>query len=184
MVLFFCMIVYLFVHLFVCLFIYYLFILFIQSFVYLLCLSIFISIKYKVVCNFWKTSAQLWETLFTLLPLRFWAWASSTEIDKIGRVLAPSSLDQAENWLNYQEKASFLVIFTKSVELIFQSAVSLLRHTAIEGTLVGNQIKLRFKQAISMVCTISSWKWPKCNLGVVHACWYISFERVCICKWD
>ena len=58
------------------------------------------------------------------------------KFDKIGGVLAPKSLAEAENWLNYKEKASFLLIFTKSVEPIFQTAGPILRHTALEGTLL------------------------------------------------
>ena len=42
----------------------------------------------------------------------------------------------AENWLNYQEEASFLLILTISVEPIFQSARPMLWHTAFKGTLV------------------------------------------------
>ena len=34
----------------------------------------------------------------------------------------PKSLALVENWLNDQEKASFLFILTKSVEPIFESA--------------------------------------------------------------
>ena len=39
-----------------------------------------------------------------------------------GGVLVPKSLALAENWLYCQEKASFVLILTKSVEPIFQSA--------------------------------------------------------------
>ena len=48
----------------------------------------------------------------------------------------PKSLALAENGLNDQEKASFLLIFTKSVEPIFQIAGPISRHTALAGTLV------------------------------------------------
>ena len=47
----------------------------------------------------------------------------------------PKLLALAKNGLNYQEKASFSLILTKSVEPIFQSAGPILRHTALEGTL-------------------------------------------------
>ena len=58
-----------------------------------------------------------------------------TKFDKIRRVLAPKSLALAENWLNCQEKASFVLI-TKPIEPIFQSAGPILGHTALEGTLL------------------------------------------------
>ena len=48
----------------------------------------------------------------------------------------PKSLTLAENWLNCQEKASFLLILTKYVEPIFQSPGPILRHTALEGMLL------------------------------------------------
>ena len=58
----------------------------------------------------------------------------------------PKSLDLAKNWLkyhlfldtlaNYQEKASFLLILTKSFEPIFKIAGQILRHMALEGTLI------------------------------------------------
>ena len=38
---------------------------------------------------------------------------------KIGGALVPKSLAKAENWLNYHKKASFLLIFAKSVVPIF-----------------------------------------------------------------
>ena len=47
----------------------------------------------------------------------------------------PKSLTLAENWLNCQEKASFLLILSESVEPIFQSVGPISRHTALEGTL-------------------------------------------------
>ena len=50
----------------------------------------------------------------------------------------PKSLALVENWLNCQEKACFLLILTKSVEPIFQSAGPISRHTALEGTLPSN----------------------------------------------
>ena len=49
----------------------------------------------------------------------------------------PNSLDLTENFLNFQEKASFLFIVTKSVEPIFQSAGPISRHMALEGILIG-----------------------------------------------
>ena len=48
----------------------------------------------------------------------------------------PKLLALVKNGLNYQEKASFLLIFTKSVEPIFQSAGPISRHTALKGTLI------------------------------------------------
>ena len=48
----------------------------------------------------------------------------------------PKLLALAKNGLNYQEKASFSLILTKSVEPIFQSAGPISRHTALEGTLI------------------------------------------------
>ena len=42
----------------------------------------------------------------------------------------------AENWLNCQDKASFLLILTNPVEPIFQSAGPILQHTALEETLM------------------------------------------------
>ena len=57
-------------------------------------------------------------------------------LTKIRRVLAPKSSASAENWLNCQEKASFVLILTKPVEPIFQSAGPILGHTALEGALV------------------------------------------------
>ena len=56
-------------------------------------------------------------------------------LTKTGGVLAPKSSSVAENWLNRQEKASFLLILSESVEPIFQSIGPILRHTALEGTL-------------------------------------------------
>ena len=41
----------------------------------------------------------------------------------------------SENWLNCQEKASFLLILTKSVEPSFQSAGPISQHTALKGAL-------------------------------------------------
>ena len=48
----------------------------------------------------------------------------------------PKSLASDENWLNCQEKASFVLIFTKPVEPIFQSAGPISGHTALDGTLI------------------------------------------------
>ena len=53
----------------------------------------------------------------------------------------PKSQALAKNWLTDQEKASFLIILTKSVEPIFQSAGPNSRHTTLEGTL---PIKLHY----------------------------------------
>ena len=50
----------------------------------------------------------------------FLTWANFIKSDKIRRVLATKSLALAENRLNSQEKASFVLILTKPVELIFQ----------------------------------------------------------------
>ena len=47
-----------------------------------------------------------------------------------GLVLAPKAID----WLNYQENASFLFLPTEAVELIFQSAESILQHMLIRGS--------------------------------------------------
>ena len=47
----------------------------------------------------------------------------------------PKSLAMTENWLNCQEKTSFLIILANSVEPIFQSPGPILRHTALEGIL-------------------------------------------------
>ena len=55
----------------------------------------------------------------------FQVWANSIKFDKIGGALVSKSLVEAENWLNYGSTRSFfffflfLLIFTKSVELIF-----------------------------------------------------------------
>ena len=54
----------------------------------------------------------------------------------------PKSLASAKNWLNCQEKASFLLILTKSVEPIFQSAGPILRHATLEGTLVVTHLQI------------------------------------------
>ena len=54
---------------------------------------------------------------------------------KIRKVLDSKSLVSAKNWLNCPEKASFVLILTKPVEPIFQSAGPVLGHTALEGTL-------------------------------------------------
>ena len=100
-------------------------------------------------CLCWKSEAQgvqLWphKSPFSEGPLMlvtyrqwyhwgFWAWANSTKFDEIGGVLTPKSLSFAENWLHDQGKTSFLLILTKSVETIFQSAGLVLRHVASEG---------------------------------------------------
>ena len=47
----------------------------------------------------------------------------------------PQSLALIENWLNCQEKASFLLILTKPVEPVLQSVGPILQHTALEKTL-------------------------------------------------
>ena len=63
----------------------------------------------------------------------------------------PKSLALIKNWLNYQEKTSFLLFLKKSTEPIFQSAGPILRHTALEGTLfnTGNtEIPIHVKIAI------------------------------------
>ena len=43
-------------------------------------------------------------------------------LPKIRRVIVPKSLASAENWLSCQEKVSLVLILTKPVESIFQSA--------------------------------------------------------------
>ena len=57
--------------------------------------------------------------MFPDFPLMFLSLANSTKFDKIGGVVAPKSLALEENWLNCKEKASFVLILTKSGEPIF-----------------------------------------------------------------
>ena len=61
------------------------------------------------------------------------AWANST---KFNGFLDQINLTLAKNWLNYQEKASFSLIPTKSVEPIFESAGPISHYTALEGELI------------------------------------------------
>ena len=65
----------------------------------------------------------------------FELWPILPNLTKLEGYLA-KSLALAENWLNCQEKASFLFILTKPVEPIFQSAGPILRHRVLEGTLI------------------------------------------------
>ena len=71
-----------------------------------------------------------------MFPLWVLSRASSTKFDKIEGVIVLKSLALAENWLNVQEKASFLLILTKFVQPISQSGGPILRHTTLEGTLM------------------------------------------------
>ena len=48
----------------------------------------------------------------------------------------PKSIALAENLLNYQEKGSILLILTKPVEPIFQSAGPISIHTILRGNTV------------------------------------------------
>ena len=68
-----------------------------------------------------------------MFPRRFLSLGQYTKFDQIRRVIAPKSLALAENWLNCQEKTSFVLILTKPVEPIFQSAGPIFDHTALEG---------------------------------------------------
>ena len=57
---------------------------------------------------------------------------------------APKSLALAKIWLNYQEKASFSLILTKSIGPIFESAEPMERHRALEGALVCTKLNAFF----------------------------------------
>ena len=72
----------------------------------------------------------------SVFPLRFLAWANSIKFYKIGEFLVPNSSAKAENWLNYQEIASFFTHFFKICWAYFQSAGPILWHKALEGTLL------------------------------------------------
>ena len=71
------------------------------------------------------------------VPSRFLSLVNSTKFDKISEVLATKSLALAENWLNYQEKKHRFYTHSHKICLAnFQSVVPILRHTALEGTLM------------------------------------------------
>ena len=73
------------------------------------------------------------------------------QIGKIGGVLTPKSLALAKNWLSDQETSSFLLILTKSVEPIFQSAEPNLQHTTLEEHCqAGNREKRKLSQPVSV----------------------------------
>ena len=68
--------------------------------------------------------------------LRFLSLSQFYQIWQNWSVLVPRSLALAKKFLNNQEKASFILILTKSVEPIFQSAGPILWHVILEGTLL------------------------------------------------
>ena len=70
-------------------------------------------------------------------PLRFWAWANlKKKKSKLWEFLCQNNSFMVSISSITKKKLLFLHIFTKSVELIFQSAEPILQHTALEGTML------------------------------------------------
>ena len=91
--------------------------------------------------TYWLISAPDCSDLncihFSVLSKVFELGPILANLTKNRRLLVPKSLASAENWLNCQEKASFVLILTKPVEPKFRSAGPILGHTALlEGTLI------------------------------------------------
>ena len=76
----------------------------------------------------------------------------------------PKSSSMAENWLTCQQKASFSLILSESVEPIFQSVGPISRHTALKGTLVSMPYlfaKITLKKLKPLNCIINQETLPR-----------------------
>ena len=88
------------------------------------------NLCFQVKFKWW----QIVDVCGLFLSVKFLSVGQFYQIWQNWRVLAPKSLALAENWLNCRNKASFLLIFTKSVEPIFQSDELISRLRVLGGT--------------------------------------------------
>ena len=103
------------------------------------------TLDFLITVNFQKTFKYLYLE-WSVISEDFLSMGNSTKFHKFGELhcttMIASRLKIGSIILKKKKKASFLQMFTKSAEHIFQSDGPILQHTVLKGTLLKCTVKI------------------------------------------